>query len=199
MPEKAKVILVTDGDSSSRSVMEAVAAELGLRCISASAGNPTPVSADRLIALFKQAPDRPLLVMVDDRGDPGKGKGERVMEQLAAHPDITVLGVLAVASDAAGQGARADFCINRQGEKQRSAVDKNGCPLPVDDGVIRGDTLSILDALRLPLVIGIGDIGKMNRADSVSQGAPVTRRAIMEILKRSDAFHGAGTENRKRS
>ena len=68
--------------SAARRVAENVAQRLGLRCISASAGNPTPLSGPELVALIKQAVHDPVLVMVDDKGDPGTGPGE---EALAVH------------------------------------------------------------------------------------------------------------------
>ncbi|MDF2502194.1 MAG: hypothetical protein K0Q77_2908 [Anaerosporomusa subterranea] len=200
MPEKIRVILITDGDSNACQVIELLAAEMGLRCISASAGNPTPISGEEIIALLKQTPNNPVLVMFDDRGNPGKGKGESVMEQVASHPDVTVLGALAVASgtDGAG-GASVDFSINRWGEIEPYAVDKYGQVYKQGSrSIIHGDTLSILDSLQVPIVIGIGDIGKMGQADSVEYGAPITRKAITEILKRSEVLNDSRTENRQR-
>nr|WP_231881824.1 stage V sporulation protein AE [Anaerosporomusa subterranea] len=201
LPEKIRVILITDGDSNACQVIEFLAAEMGLRCISASAGNPTPISGEEIIALLKQTPNNPVLVMFDDRGNPGKGKGESVMEQVASHPDVTVLGALAVASgtDGAG-GASVDFSINRWGEIEPYAVDKYGQVYKQGSrSIMHGDTLSILDSLQVPVVIGIGDIGKMGQADSVVYGAPITRKAITEILKRSDVLNDSRTENRQRS
>ncbi|MDF2876370.1 MAG: Stage sporulation protein, partial [Sporomusa sp.] len=40
--KKIRVILVTDGDRVAQHAVENIGASLGLRCISASAGNPTP-------------------------------------------------------------------------------------------------------------------------------------------------------------
>ncbi|MEG3070546.1 MAG: stage V sporulation protein AE [Candidatus Syntrophopropionicum ammoniitolerans] len=37
--------------------------------------------------------------------------------------------------------------------------------------LLRGDTVEIVDQLNIPLIIGIGDIGKMNGADDVKKGA----------------------------
>ncbi|HHW49425.1 MAG TPA: stage V sporulation protein AE, partial [Clostridiaceae bacterium] len=39
--EKRKVILVTDGDSVAKEAVEIAASNIGARCISDSAGNPT--------------------------------------------------------------------------------------------------------------------------------------------------------------
>jgi stage V sporulation protein AE len=191
LSDKVRVILITDGDSNARQVIELLANELGLRCISASAGNPTPVSGEELVALLKQTPYDPVLVMFDDRGNPGKGKGESVMEQIAKHPDIAVLGALAVASGADGaDGVNVDFSVSRQAEIEPYAVNKYG-QICAQDGqlAVHGDTLGILNSLQVPVIIGIGDIGKMGKADDITYGAPVTRKAIMEILKRSDVLN----------
>ncbi|HBG17323.1 MAG TPA: stage V sporulation protein AE, partial [Firmicutes bacterium] len=51
---------------------------------------------------------------------------------------------------------------------------------------LKGDTVDILNGLKIPLIVGIGDIGKMGQADDYEQGANITTRAIKEILN----FHG---------
>jgi stage V sporulation protein AE len=51
-----------------------------------------------------------------------------------------------------------------------------------------GDTVYCLDSLDLPLVVGIGDIGKMGRKDDLSKGSPITMKAVELILERS-GFH----------
>lgn len=173
---------------------------LKLRCLSASAGNPTPVSGEKIVALLKQTPYDPVLVMFDDRGNSGKGKGETALEYVARHPDVTVLGALAVASKGSAGGVTADTCIDSHGETTPFSVDKDGRPLVCREGsaVIYGDTVDILNSLPIPVVIGLGDIGKMNRADDVHSGAPVTYRAIREILKRSGVINERRTEDRQR-
>ena len=37
----------------------------------------------------------------------------------------------------------------------------------------------------IPLVVGIGDVGKMKRKDDICIGAPITRKAIEEILQKN--------------
>lgn len=201
MPDPVRVIVITDGDSNACQVVEFLAIEMGLRCISASAGNPTPLSGEEIVSLLKQAPYDPVLVMFDDRGNSGKGRGECALEYVATHPDITVLGAVAVASESKEIcGAVVDYCINRDGELAFLSVDKSGRVCRGSDEMpkVYGDTLEVLNSLDIPLVIGVGDIGKMNRADDLSVGAPVTRKAILEILKRSDMRNDARTENRQR-
>jgi stage V sporulation protein AE len=190
LPEKVRVILVTDGDRCAQHVVENIAAELKLRCISASAGNPTPISGEEIVDLLKTVPHDPVLVMFDDRGRRDKGLGEQALEYVANHPDIEVIGAVAVASNTTGiEGVAADACINDCGEIVGTSVDKNGqvrgahCMKPV----VNGDTVDVLNTVDVPVIIGVGDIGKMDKADDIRRGSPITRKAIEEILKRSGA------------
>lgn len=184
MPERVKVILVTDGDEMARASVEAAARDLGLRVISRSAGNPTQLTGEEIVELCKQAPHGPVVVMVDDRGKSYKGKGETALEAIARDPEVEVIGALAVASNTEfARGTRVDASVTFTGQLVPSPVDKNGAP-SVGDFII-GDTVGVLENLEIPNVIGIGDIGKMGGADALRKGAPVTRRAIEEILRRS--------------
>lgn len=190
MPDKIRVILVTDGDSVAQEVVEALAEEMNLRCISASAGNPTPISGEEIVHLLKDVPRDPVLVMFDDKGYPEKGDGERALEYVANHPDVKVLGALAVASNTIDFcGTEADVCVTKEGVLTDLGVNKNGeklsAALDQDKPIVRGDTVDVLNDVDVPIVVGIGDIGKMKRQDDIHHGAPVTKRAIEEILKRS--------------
>jgi stage V sporulation protein AE len=40
----------------------------------------------------------------------------------------------------------------------------------------------------VPVVIGIGDIGKMDGADDVKKGAPLTTKALRTIMERSGSL-----------
>lgn len=180
-----RVILVTDGDQVARGVLEEAARRLGLRCISASAGNPTPLSGPELAELILQAVHDPVLVMFDDRGNPGRGPGEEAMAYLCRHPDLQVLGAVAVASNTRrARGVRVDASVTRDGRVIPGPVDKDGYPRSRDK-VLKGDTVDVLRDLRLPVVIGIGDPGKMDGADCLAKGSEVTVRAIQEILNRT--------------
>ncbi|WP_425061126.1 hypothetical protein SCACP_18990 [Sporomusa carbonis] len=187
---KIRVILVTDGDKVAQQAVENIATSLGLRCISASAGNPTPISGKRIVELLKTVPYDPVLVMFDDKGHREKAQGERALEYVANHPDIDVLGAVAVASNTTGiTGVQADACIDCQGHIIDMSVDKNG---EIKDKkncsckpLITGDTVDVLNDVDVPVIIGVGDIGKMDKHDDLSRGAPITRKAIEEILKRS--------------
>ena len=188
MTKKIRVILITDGDNVAQQVVEELATGLGLRCISASGGNPTPITGEEIVGLLKTVHHDPVLVMFDDRGSNGKGLGEVAMEYVAAHPDIEVLGAVAVASNTIGVvGIGADECITGNGDIVNRAVDKSGYLKGGSsyNAIIAGDTVDVLNDLGIPFIVGVGDIGKMARADSIGRGAPITRKAIEEILKRS--------------
>lgn len=186
-----RVILVTDGDKVARRTLEYAAQQLGLRCISASAGNPTPLSGPELVLLIQQAAHDPVLVMVDDKGYPGQGNGERALEYLCRAPEVQVLGAVAVASDTRhARGTPVDVSVTRDGKVVEHPVNKEGLPTPHKRFLI-GDTVDVLRNLRLPVVVGMGDPGKMDGADCLERGCAVTLKAIQEVLKRSGWAEGA--------
>lgn len=188
MAEKRNVILITDGDDYARRAVERVAAEVGGRCISLSHGNPSVLSGANLVKLIKKAANDPVLVMFDDSGYLGEGSGEQALKYVANHEDINVLGVIAVASKThMAEWSRVDFCIDREGELTPYGVDKHGLP-ELELGRINGDTVYCLDKLDVPLIIGIGDIGKMARRDHYDRGAPITKKAVEIILERSGFY-----------
>lgn len=185
MSEKRRVILVTDGDEYAKRTVELVAKEIGGRCISLSQGNPTNISGPKLVQLIKQATNDPILVMVDDSGFVGEGFGERVMKYVARHKDIELLGIIAVASHTRQrEWTKVDICIDREGNLTPYGVDKNGVA-EMDIGRITGDTVYNIDSLHAPIVVGIGDIGKMAMKDHVKKGSPITKLAVQLILERS--------------
>ncbi|SMC58297.1 stage V sporulation protein AE [Sporomusa malonica] len=193
--KKIRVILVTDGDRVAQQAVETIGTSLGLRCISASAGNPTPISGEKIVKLLKTVPFDPVLIMFDDKGLKEKAQGERALEYVANHPDIEVLGAVAVASNTTGiDGVQADACIDCQGHVIDLSVDKKGEIKEKEDcgckPVITGDTVDVLNDVEIPVIIGVGDIGKMDKHDDLSRGAPITRKAIEEILKRSGISYG---------
>ena len=184
LTEKRKVILVTDGDRIAKEAVEIAARNIGARCISCSAGNPTTQTGEELVDLIKTAPRDPVVVMLDDRGFNGMGRGETAMAYIAKHPQIQVLGVLAVASNTEKVcGCKVDLSVTRNGDLIEEPVDKMGRP---KQSLQEGDTVEVIDNLNIPLVIGIGDIGKMDGVDEAEKGAPVTTRALKTILDRSD-------------
>lgn len=183
---KHQVIIVTDGDRKARKTVEWAARQIGGRCISMSAGNPTPIDGKKIVELVKQTPHGPVLIMVDDKGYRQAGPGEEALEAIVRHPDIEVLGVLAVASNTHyTQGIRVDFSVNKFGELVEGPVDKLGLQELPDHKYLEGDTVDILNKIDVPIVIGIGDIGKMDKADDLGKGSPITLMAIKEIMKQS--------------
>jgi len=183
--KKTRVIVVTDGDDVARQTVEEVARRFGLRCISASAGNPTPLTGDEIAALACRADHDPVLVMVDDRGRSAKGPGESALEGLLTNPGVEVLGVVAVASHTSrARGVRVDESVTAAGEVTSDAVDKEGRPRD-GDAVLIGDTVDVLNQFAAPFIVGVGDPGKMRGQDDAARHCPVTARAVEEILKRA--------------
>jgi len=188
LSEQRRVILVTDGDRVAKKAVETAARNIGVRCISSSWGNPTKLSGQAMVANILQTPFDPVVVMVDDRGQRGEGAGERVMHYIANHPAIKVLGVLAVASNTEhADKINVEHSITNHGVLVKDSVDKNGSRCAKEYG-LRGDTVEILKDLDIPVIIGIGDIGKMHGADDVLCGAPITTRALQEVLDRSGYY-----------
>ncbi|MFJ5621186.1 stage V sporulation protein AE [Peribacillus loiseleuriae] len=185
MINKRKVILITDGDEYARRVVEIVAKEIGGRCISMSWGNPTILSGQAIVKLIKKTPNDPVLVMFDDSGIVGEGAGETAMRYVANHEDIEVLGIIAVASRARHEEwTKVDVSIDRDGKLTGNGVDKFGAE-EFEPGKITGDTVYCIDQLHAPIVVGIGDIGKMSKKDDYVKGAPITKLAVELILERS--------------
>lgn len=185
MTNKRRVIIVTDGDNIARKAVETAAKQIGGRCISRSAGNPTPLTCQEIVELIKQSPKDPVVVMVDDRGKPGMGKGERIIEELSRRDDIQILGVVAVASNTQGvEGINVECSVDSNGKIVKGSVDKFGNPM--NSNSIYGDTVDILNCIHVPVIIGMGDPGKMNGKDHYLLGAPVMTKALQLILDRSE-------------
>lgn len=189
MGEQKRIIIITDGDEYARKAVEHVAKEIGGRCISMSHGNPTVLSGEEIVNLIKKAHHEPILVMFDDSGLVGEGYGERALMYVANHPEIEVLGVLAVAAKTKqAEWTKIDISVDRYGELTPYGVDKYG-EQELEIGRMNGDTVYCLDKLDVPLVVGIGDVGKMAGKDHPKIGAPITKKAIEIILERS-GFYG---------
>ncbi len=183
-----KVILVTDGDKIAQKAVEAAVKKIGGRCISRSAGNPTPIEGKKIVELVMVAKHDPVVIMVDDIGNPGKGKGEDALEVLLSHPDIKAIGIVAVASNTEGvDGINVDFSIDCTGKIVENAVDKDG--RETNEKVLYGDTVDVINNYSIPIVVGIGDIGKMKGKDDCRKGAPILTKALTEILNRSEMWN----------
>ncbi len=193
MLKKRQVILITDGDTVAAKAVAVAARRVHGCCISVSQGNPTVLSGEQIVELIKSARRDPVLVMVDDRGQPGKGKGESVIEQIAADPAIEILGTVAVAANSyTYKGIKVDFSIDKDGSWVEGPVDKYGIPEPRGHRFLEGDTVEVLNTLDIPLIVGTGDTGKMQGKDDYRLGAEITTRAVKEILLRSEK-HGPAT------
>lgn len=185
---RRRVILITDGDEYAKKAVQLVAEEIGGRCISSSKGNPSKLTGPELVKLIKKTPHDPVLVMFDDSGIVGEGAGESALKYVASHEEIEVLGIIAVAAKSRHEEwTRVDVSIDRDGKLTPYGVDKFGIP-ELEIGRINGDTVYCLDELDVPIIVGIGDIGKMARHDSYKVGSPITKKAVELILERS-GFH----------
>jgi stage V sporulation protein AE len=183
--QKRKVILVTDGDEYVKRTLEEMAKQFGGRCISLSQGNPSLLTGEQLVQLILQTPYDPVFVMFDDSGIVGEGAGERALHYVATHEQIEVLGAIAVASHTRHrEWTKVDVCIDRDGELTEYGVDKEGIR-EWELKRVSGDTVDCLDQLPIPIIIGIGDIGKMGYRDHIRFGSPITKKAIELILERS--------------
>jgi stage V sporulation protein AE len=179
---RRRVIIVTDGDDIARKAVEEAARNIGGRCISLSAGNPTVLSGEKIIELIKMAKYDPVVVMVDDRGDIGMGYGEKAMSKIIKDQDIELLGIVAVASNTArAKGVMVDCSIDKYGNIINKAVDKYGNGK--NNRVLKGDTVNMLSNTNVKYIVGIGDPGKMDGKDNITIGAPIITKAMEEILK----------------
>jgi stage V sporulation protein AE len=195
MENKRKIIIVTDGDGFARRAVERATKNVGGRCISRSAGNPTPLRGKEIVENIKSAKHDPVVVMVDDRGHNRMGKGEEALEYIVNHEDIELLGVIAVASNTHYvNGVEVDFSITSDGEVIKGAVNKSG--ERTDEKILFGDTVDVLGEYDIPLIVGIGDIGKMDGKDDCEIGAPIITKAMEEIINRSGSKDEAVKKNR---
>ncbi|KAA9026183.1 stage V sporulation protein AE [Niallia endozanthoxylica] len=193
---KRRVILITDGDKYARKSLEIVAKEIGGRCLSVSNGNPSRLDGSTIVKQIKKVVYDPVLVMFDDSGFIGEGAGEKALRYVAAHEDIEILGIIAVASNPRHEEwTKVDVCIDRDGEITANGVDKYGIQ-ELEVGKLYGDTVYCLDELNVPLIVGIGDIGKMAGKDHFEKGSPITRKAVELILERS-GYDGGRNKRQK--
>ena len=186
---KKKLILITDGDNMARRAVETAAENLNLGCISRSAfrDKEKPVCYGRLVQYIKEAVNDIVLVMFDDMGNCDTGDGEKSLELIMQNKEFEVIGIIAVASNTCHtKGFIPDFSIDKEGNFYPGPVDKAGYHEKPGHKYLEGDTVDVLNKIKdLPLVIGIGDLGKMDGADFWAQGSPITTKAIKEILKKN--------------
>jgi stage V sporulation protein AE len=186
MEEKRDIIIVTDGDPVAQKAVQEATRQVGGRCISRSGGNPTPLTGKQIVEQILRAKHDPVIVMFDDNGNCDHGDGEEALAFVANHPQMNLLGVVAVASNTPYvNGTQVDFCITNSGEITYSSVDKDGVPRNNEHARVYGDTVDVVEEINAPIVIGIGDVGKMHGNDHVEHGAPITTKALQMILERS--------------
>lgn len=178
--------MVTDGDRVAQGAVEEAARNVGGCTISLSAGSPTPLSGEQLVDLVLRTTRDPVLVMVDDRGSRRKGAGEAALEHLARSREVDLLGVVAVASNTEKvMGVPVTYSVDADGELVEAPVDKEGQPEVRGRERVEGDTVDVLNQLQVPVVVGLGDPGKMNRRDKSSRGARLTTKAVRIVLQLS--------------
>ena len=179
---KRKVIIVTDGDEVARHAVETATKKIGGRCISMSAGNPSQFSGAEIVEVVMQAAHDPVVVMFDDNGNQNRGYGEKALSSLSVYPQIEIIGAVAVASGAHPEhGTKVNFSIDKLGKKINYGVDKDGANTGIDE--VFGDTIGVLNELDIPIIVGLGDPGKMNGLDDPLKGAPITTKALREIVE----------------
>ena len=189
MNRKKPVIILTDGDQTAYQALTKACSDLKCHPLKASEGNPTPLNGPELLKAIREAPQAPVVVMVDDRGDAGRGHGEAALDDLLASPDIHVLGVVAVAANTHPvQGASVDMSVDQTGHLIHQAVDKDG--RRTTGHIVKGDTVDVLQSYS-GMIVGLGDPGKMEGHDSIGHDVPATKRAIEEILRRGGYWHGS--------
>ncbi len=190
---RQQVIVVTDGDVTAYRGIRAACEELGLTVVKATRGNPTPIRGQRLIDAIMAAGDdagRPVVAMVDDRGEPGTGAGERDLTTILASDQLQVRGVVAVAANTRGvAGVVPDRSVDKRQRIVRRAVNKGG---QAQGTVLRGDTVDVLRKFPEVPVVGLGDPGKMGGSDDASHGSPVTARALRALLNTNGAAASGG-------
>ena len=127
MVGKKRVILITDGDDYALKAIENVATDIGGTCLTHSHGNPTVLTGPQMVKEIKKAKHEPVFVMFDDSGMMGEGPGEKALLHVANHPDIEVIGVIAVASRTRKEEwTRVNVSIDRDGVLTENGVDKYG-------------------------------------------------------------------------
>ncbi len=182
---KRKIMIVTDGDQIAKQALEKAAEQIGVHSISLSAGNPGTFGGPELVELVRKTTNNPVIVMFDDCGDEERGIGEQSLKYVATHPEIDVIGAIAVASNCKKcKGTPVHVAIDQNGQIISAPVDKSGHIIYGQPLRIFGDTLEVLNELSIPFVVGIGDLGKMQHRDEAKIGAPVTTKALQLILSR---------------
>ncbi|SDL64637.1 stage V sporulation protein AE [Sediminibacillus halophilus] len=184
MGRPKKVIIITDGDEYAKKTMDYLSQQLGGTCLAYLSDNPTHASEKQVTEAIMAAPEEPVYVLIDDAGAPGPGAGEKILLGLAKNENIQIMGAIAVAAHTKNaEWTRFTLAIDQDGQLTSNGISKEGIPIP-EIGRINGDTIYSLDQVDIPVVVAIGDIGKMQGKDDIKKGSPITRKAIEIILER---------------
>ncbi|WP_276202156.1 stage V sporulation protein AE [Salsuginibacillus kocurii] len=171
-------MFVTDGDSKAIQAVKNAARHLQLGVVVSS----PPLA--KMTGQINRQPFSRVVVLFDDYGSHEIGVGEELMQQLSEDPRYEIIGALAVASTAHQYDwTHVDVSIDRFGEITQYGVDKEGWT-ELEVQRIKGDTTSVLDQLSIPLIVGIGDLGKMGRRDDPVFGSEITLKALQFVLER---------------
>lgn len=175
-----------------RQAVEMACRQVNAYPLTLTTGNPTQLNAESVLFLIKSAPRDPVVVMVDDGGRVGEGPGEAVLsELLAAKDEIEVLGVVAVASDThVDRGAKVEKSWDNQGLEWIGPVDKRGLREKPEHVYVEGDTAELLFLKEGIMVVGCGDLGKMNDGDSLAAGAKITTKCLKSIIDEANRKGG---------
>lgn len=178
-----KVIIVTDGDSIAKKVIEKAAVKVGCRTLSISSGNPTRISGEDMVRLIQCVKYDPVIVMADDRGNTGRGNGEKVIDYLIKSREIDVMGIVAVASNTRNaSGIKVNCSINKNGEISKNSVDKHGNTKM--SKVLVGDTVNTINPSSVNCVVGIGDPGKTECDGNMDRECSILIKAINVIINK---------------
>lgn len=181
-----RIIYVTDGDAAAAKAAAAATKTIGIGCLTLSGGNPTNCTYEQLLKSIMETEDEITVLLFDDAGQSYEGSGEAHMVRLASEKGIKVIGALAVAStERTGDWTKVDVSVDRYGKLSERGVDKEGFR-DIEENRIHGDTVYCLDQLSIPVIVGIGDLGKMGGRDDPKRGAPVTATALQVIIERGD-------------
>ncbi|QQK75960.1 stage V sporulation protein AE [Salicibibacter cibarius] len=181
-----RIIYVTDGDAAAAKAVAAATKTIGIGCLTFSGGNPTNCTYEELLKRIMKTKDEITVLLFDDAGQPYEGRGETLMVRLASEEGINVIGALAVAStERSGDWTSVDVSVDRYGKLSEQGVDKEGFR-DIEENRIHGDTVYCLDQLSIPVIVGIGDLGKMGGRDDPKRDAPVTETALRVIIERED-------------
>lgn len=179
---KRKVIVVTDGDSIAKKVVEKSALSVCGRCLSISWGNPTKITGEEMVRLIKCVKFDPVIVMADDRGNIGRGNGEKAINFLIKCEEVEVIGIVAVASNTKNaSGIKVRYSVDKNCKQVKGAVDKYGDLQ--NTNVLKGDTVNTINLSSKVCVVGIGDPGKVEQGNDIENEDRILSKALKIIME----------------